>query len=189
MKKTIAALILAIVISPMAKADIFAIVNTNTGAVENVIEYPSQPSTPPPGMASNYIAVPIAPGVGPGWNYINGTFTNPNPPPAPTAAQIAAAKYGAAIAAGMNITSSSTSSLNGTYAIDPTSQQRVAAISLYIQVNGKFPAGQSSLPWPDAAGTPHAFATPSQFQAFATAMGDYVALLSIGQTPSPVVIP
>jgi hypothetical protein len=58
------------------------------GVVVNVIEYESQPTTPPPGFESGHAAIQ-ADAVGPGWNYVNGQFTNPNPSeviemPAPT---------------------------------------------------------------------------------------------------------
>ncbi len=85
----------------------------------------------------------------------------------------------AALAAGCQISSSSTPALNGTYAIDPASQQQVAAISLYIQVNGKFPAGETALAWPDASGVTHSFPAMASFQAFATALGDYVTALAL----------
>lgn len=80
--------------------------------------------------------------------------------------------------------------MNGAYAIDPTSQQKAQAISLYIAVNGKFPAGQSAQAWPDASGAVHSFPTIAEWQAFATAMGDFVAAIDLGQTPAqPVAIP
>ena len=49
------------------------------GVVINVIEYESQPSTPPAGFGDGHIAVQ-ADIVSIGWTYANGTFTNPNPP-------------------------------------------------------------------------------------------------------------
>jgi len=56
--------------------------------VVNVIEYESQPTTPPPGFESGHVAIQ-SDVVSPGWKYVNGQFTNPNPPeviemPAPT---------------------------------------------------------------------------------------------------------
>ena len=83
----------------------------------------------------------------------------------------------------MQLVSASTPALNGTYSIDSRSQQKVQAISLYAQINGKFPAGQSAQAWPDSSGTAHAFPTVAAWQAFATAMGDFVAALDLGQTP------
>jgi hypothetical protein len=49
------------------------------GVVVNVIEYESQPITPPPGFESGHVAIQ-ADTVSPGWHYANGTFTDPNPP-------------------------------------------------------------------------------------------------------------
>ena len=49
------------------------------GVVVNVIEYESQPSTPPPGFETGHVAIQ-ADNVSIGWTYANGTFTNPNPP-------------------------------------------------------------------------------------------------------------
>jgi hypothetical protein len=49
------------------------------GVVVNVIEYDSQPSTPPAGFQDGHVAVQ-ADNVSIGWTYANGTFTNPNPP-------------------------------------------------------------------------------------------------------------
>ena len=101
-----------------------------------------------------------------------------------TAQQAAATALAQKIAEGIQIQSSSMSALNGTYAIDPPHQQQVASVSLYIAVNGKFPAGQFSLAWPDINGTPHSFPTTAEFQAFATVLGDYVAALELGQSPA-----
>ena len=49
------------------------------GVVINVIEYESQPTTPPAGFEDGHVAVQ-ADNVSIGWTYANGTFTNPNPP-------------------------------------------------------------------------------------------------------------
>ena len=49
------------------------------GVVVNVIEYESQPSTPPAGFEDGYIAIQ-ADRVNIGWVYANGQFTDPNPP-------------------------------------------------------------------------------------------------------------
>lgn len=49
------------------------------GVVVNIVEYDSQPSTPPPGFELGNVAIESN-AVSPGWNYVNGTFTNPNPP-------------------------------------------------------------------------------------------------------------
>ena len=49
------------------------------GVVINVIEYEAQPSTPPPGFDDGHVAIQKDE-VSPGWHYVNGTFTDPNPP-------------------------------------------------------------------------------------------------------------
>ena len=48
------------------------------GVVVNVIEYESQPSTPPAGFSEGHEAIQ-ADVVSPSWVYANGQFTNPNP--------------------------------------------------------------------------------------------------------------
>jgi len=65
----------------------------NSGVVVNIIEYDSQPTTPPPGFDDGYIAVQ-ADRVSPGWLYENGAFIDTTPPiepmimpPAPTLAE------------------------------------------------------------------------------------------------------
>jgi len=48
------------------------------GVVVNIIEYETQPATPPPGFEDGHTAVQ-ADTVSIGWTYANGIFTNPNP--------------------------------------------------------------------------------------------------------------
>ena len=96
-------------------------------------------------------------------------------PPAPTPAQLA----NTAMGAGLAITSTGTPALNGTYAIDNATQGKIAAISVYILTNAKFPGGVASYPLMDLSGTPHTFPTTASFQAFATAVADYVAVLDV----------
>lgn len=67
----------------------YAIVDTNTGIVANVIDYTVTPGNPPPGFASNFIAI-LNEGAAPGWLWNGSAFINPNPPPPPTPAQQAA---------------------------------------------------------------------------------------------------
>lgn len=49
------------------------------GVVVNVIEYETQPSTPPAGFEEGHTAIQRD-YVSVGWHYANGTFTDPNPP-------------------------------------------------------------------------------------------------------------
>jgi hypothetical protein len=109
-----------------------------------------------------------------GWAVQGGALVAYTPPvAAPTPAQLA----NTALGAGLAITSTSTPALNGTYAIDNASQGKIAAISVYILTNAKFPGGVASYPLVDMSGTPHTFPTTASFQAFATAVADYVAAL------------
>lgn len=57
----------------------FAILDTNTGLVENVIEYPEAPSSPPPGFENHYVAIQ-SDTAGPGWRFDGVTLFDPNPP-------------------------------------------------------------------------------------------------------------
>jgi hypothetical protein len=60
----------------------------------------------------------------------------------------------------------------------------------FVAVNNKFPAGQAAQAWPDVYGTMHQFQSTAQWQAFATAMGDFVAATDLGLTPAqPLAIP
>ncbi len=146
----------------------YAVIDS-AGNVVNVI-LGDQSYSPPQGYSLVQSDV-----VGPGWKWSqNGGFVPPPSTP-PT---------------GLQIVSTSTPMLNGIYAIDPPMQQKVQAISLYIAVNGKFPAGQTVQSWPDVNATMHQFQTTTQWQAFATAMGDFVAAVDLGQTPvQPITIP
>jgi hypothetical protein len=103
------------------------------------------------------------------------TFAAPPAPPAPTLAQQAQA----ALWAGVAITSTSTPALNGTYAIDPSSQMKINSMALFVAVNQKFPGGATSYPWLTMSGTANTFPSITEFDAFATAVADYVAQLDM----------
>jgi hypothetical protein len=98
-----------------------------------------------------------------------------------------------AIDRGVAITSASTPSLNDTYAIGPSSQAAMNAVTTYILLNAKFPGSSTTQAWSDATGTVHVFPSTTVFEAFATAVADYVAAVavygdsrgSIGSLPSP----
>jgi hypothetical protein len=100
--------------------------------------------------------------------------------PRPLAAPLTVPQQAAAaINAGMALVCTGNAELNGTYDCGAGAQGNVQAVALYIQVNGKFPAGRTDLPWLDKAGAPHVFDSTGRFQAFATAMGDYVTHLQL----------
>ncbi len=104
-------------------------------------------------------------------------------------AVVAAAAVQAAIAAGCPVVSAGTPALSGTYAIDAASTANINAVSTYITVNGKFPAGQASIPWPDIAGAVHVFPSTASFQAFASAVADWVMKISLFQMGQASVLP
>lgn len=111
--------------------------------------------------------------VGYGATESNGvwTFTAPVAPPQTLAEQAAAA-----LSAGLAITSTSTPALDGTYAVDEAPQRRLNRVSVYLQINGVFPGGSSTITWLDTGGGKHVF-DATQFKALASASGDYVAAL------------
>ena len=88
------------------------------------------------------------------------------------------------------VSTSYASALNGTYAIDPATQMKIQAVSLYIAANGRFPAGLSAMPWPDSSGTLHYFPITAEYMAFSTAIADAVTRIDLGQVPTqPLTIP
>jgi hypothetical protein len=122
----------------------------------------------------------VSPQPRPGWTATLGTggtwaFAAPPAPPAPTLAQQAQA----ALLSGLAITSTSTPTLNGTYAIDVASQQKINSVALFVAVNQNFPGGTTSYPWLDMSGTAHTFPSIAEFDAFATAVANYVAQLDM----------
>jgi hypothetical protein len=141
------------------------------GKITGIVNYDGFNWQPPPG--SNVVAQ-ITPPMEAGGTLINGVYTPPPPMPPPPSNSVAV------------VSTSNAAALNGTYAFDMTTQSKILAVSLYVQVNGKFPAGQTSFPWPDAGGTMHMFTSTSQFQALA----DYTTALDLSQAPAaPIFIP
>ena len=116
----------------------------------------------------------VSPAPQPGWTYAGGMFTAPGGAPAPTLVQMAAA----ALSAGLAITSTGTSALSGTYAVDQLTQDHVQSemISLLASGGTAFADGSASVAWPDMAGGLHTFSL-TEFRAFALAIGAYVAAL------------
>ena len=87
-----------------------------------------------------------------------------------------------------HVQSTATPSLDGDYAIDDASQQRIIGIAAGIAARGRLPGGGTTFNYRDAGGMPHAFSS-TDFLNFAAALEDYVYALQNGQTPtSPVVI-
>jgi hypothetical protein len=128
----------------------------------------------------------------PGYTYNGTTFAAPVAP-VPTPAELAAAAYAAAIAAGVTITSAGNSALDGTYAITESSKGTITAEQVYIATTTKFTNGQTSRAWPDINGAYHTFPTTAEFTAFAEATAFYVdslnAALAVGQAGGAWVAP
>lgn len=101
------------------------------------------------------------------------SYTAPVVMPSPT--QLATA----ALMAGLNVTSASTPAIDGRYALDPASQAKIAAVEIYILKNGGFPGTIASYPWPLLGGGLVTFPSTAVFQAWATAIADYVSALDI----------
>ena len=104
----------------------------------------------------------------------NGNTATPYTPPAPTLQQ----QVEQAIAQGIAITSTSTSSLNGTYGCDPTSVSFIMAELIAILTFSTFTNGATTLGYVDQAGTSHTFPTTASFQAFGAAVGKYVGAIN-----------
>lgn len=125
------------------------------------------------------------------------TFAPPPPPVPPTPAQQAKAAYDAFIAGGLAITSTSTPAINGTYALDPGSQQTVTTEAAYINAFSEFTTGAASnFPWRLPNGSAIVFPTTASFMAVTKAIAQSVtaanlALQSESTTmpPSSVTIP
>ena len=129
--------------------------------------------------------IPCGDVVVPGWLYNAATQTLTPAPQTPstttslTPAQAATQLAATMIVGGLNITSTSTPALNGNYALGPSSQAAINAVVTYILLNNTFPGGASTLAWADSAGGSHVFPNIALFKAFATAVADFVATVSI----------
>jgi len=110
------------------------------------------------------------------WPEITGSW-----PPAPTAAEVAQATYNAAIAAGVQITSTGTPALNGTYSITPSTIADIQAQQVSILTRDLFTNGSTTRVWADILGGVHVFPSTAQFTAFAEAIGAYVDALFLAQ--------
>lgn len=83
------------------------------------------------------------------------------------------ASYFVAVTAGVQITSTGTPSLNGTYALDINSRSNITAEQVYIATTSKFTNGGSTRQWPDISGAFHAFPSTTEFTDFAEAVAQY----------------
>jgi hypothetical protein len=106
------------------------------------------------------------------------TTLQPYTIPAPTVplAQQAATLLAAALAAGLELTSTGTPTLNATYAMDPVSTAQIFQIGLYASQFGDFPSGGATQPYPDVTGAQHVFSV-AQFIAFLKVVAPLVSAL------------
>lgn len=110
-----------------------------------------------------------------GDTYASGVFTSPSlPAPSPMTAHQEAE---ATLASGINLTSESTSELNGRYSVNTASIANINAIETFIMKNNAFPGELSELPWLDFHGDMHTFTSTDLFSEFATAVANYVTLV------------
>ncbi len=185
-KRIAVTLALALAASP-AFAATYAVVN-GAGAIENYPVEWDQTTLPAPWTAAKGSPMPC--GV-PNCSLVAQSNL--------TAAQLAAwsapalltpaQQAEAAIAAGLAIVSTSTPSLNGTFAIDGAAVQNIGGIYSGIKDGDGLPGGGTSFNYPDLSGAMHSF-TGTTFPPFAKAVRDYLYALSQGQAPAqPVPIP
>jgi hypothetical protein len=106
-----------------------------------------------------------------------------NPPPAPE--QLVALNVLSAFAAGLKVTSTSTPAINGTYPLDPVTQQEITSVTIFALVNGDFPGGTSTYPWTDVSGIPHIFPSVAVFDEWATAIANQVAAIKLYGAGAP----
>ena len=107
-----------------------------------------------------------------GWSYNGFTFSaSPQPAPDQQAATV--------IAAGIQITSTGTPALNGTYGIDADARANISGIVAGLAIGAGFPpADAATLDYGDIAGQVHTF-TQDQFKNFAKAVRDYMYAIDV----------
>lgn len=84
--------------------------------------------------------------------------------------------YDAAVAAGCQIVSTSTPSLNATYGLDRDSIDNIVAVGTSIANGLGFPNGQTTFGWPDINYVPHDM-TEDQFKHFGAGIQGFVQQL------------
>ena len=179
MRKLILMLSISLACSPAHAAN-FAVVDTNGVIVNRIVM--DQAGDIAPAAGTTFVQEPPTTPYFIGGTILGGVYTAPQAPALPPSTP--------ALPTSVQVNSTSTPALSGVYAFDAETQSKILAVSLYIQVNAKFPAGHTSFPWPDVTGTMHVFTSTAQFQALASALADYATALDLGQTPTaPVTIP
>jgi len=96
--------------------------------------------------------------------------------PTPTPQQT----FAAALAVGLTVTWTTSTTLNGIYALDPATQFNITTEIVSILKNGTFTNGQATRGWPTTDSTYPVF-TVAQFGALATIVALYVDALNAAQ--------
>jgi hypothetical protein len=127
-----------------------------------------------------------------GWSYVAGVFTAPAIA-VPSAIDLAQAAYDAAVAAGVQITSTGTPALNGIYSLSQLSLSRITSEQVYLATAAKFTNGGTTRSWLDQTGAPHTFPSTVAFTGFAEAVALYddalIAALDAGLAGAEWVAP
>lgn len=118
------------------------------------------------------------------YQLVAGALVAYSPPPASLTLE---QKYAAAIAAGLVVTSAMASLAAVAIALTSAQLTNMANVSLYIQVNNRFPAGQASMPLATVGGDAASVPSKTAWQMIATAAADYVTLcdLALAAARSP----
>lgn len=113
-----------------------------------------------------------------GWLYNGNAFTpSSSPPPTPTPPTpipVTQQAADAALLAGLAITSTGSSAVNGTYALTTQSQAYINGLMSSILANGTFFGGATTQVFYDLANNPHTFPDVTVFKNFALAVGNFV---------------
>ena len=165
----------------------------------NITAYYDDVDSPVPASVTNVIEITDAQWQAclstPGYTVQNGILVAPTLPTtaqiaAQQAAQAVASSVQSALATGLVVTSTSTPGINGTYPLDAATQNKIAAIVLFTQVNGDFPGGASVYPMPDILGAMHIFPSVAVFDEWSTAIANHVAAIDLyGASVSGAALP
>jgi hypothetical protein len=113
------------------------------------------------------------------WQAYQAWLAAGNTPDPVLTVQLTPAQQAAALLASgtVQVNSTATPALSGTYAIDPLSRGNIIAVQTSINAGLGLPGGGSTFSYLDAAGAAHAFGA-TDFTHFATAIRDYVYALT-----------
>lgn len=96
-------------------------------------------------------------------------------------ADVAARMFRDAIGAGVTLTWTTSTRLNGHYAIDPTTINNLTSIRVHVQAEGTFPNGTALQPWQTTARVTVNMSL-TQFETFCSTLFRYIAVCNAAQT-------